>query len=397
MPAFNLRTRLLRTRRPHEHARVTNVELFFDLVFAFAVTQLSHLLLHDLTAVGVIRAALLAVAVWWVWIYTAWVTNWLDPERTPIRLFLLVLMLAGLILSTSIPGAFEATGLIFASCYVFMQVGRSAFTLWALGDASPANTRNFQRITSWLLLSGLFWVAGGFAHDGTRLGLWLTALVVELISASVGFWVPRLGRSTTGDWDVEGSHIAERCSQFIIIALGESVLVIGATFGELGWSLTTVSAFLVNFVGSVAMWWVYFDTGAERGSRSIAESADPGRMARFAYTYIHLLIVVGIILEAVADALVLAHPAGRSDPWKVFAILGGPALYICGNALFKRTSAHRLPLSHLVGIVLLAALIPAASSIPWLALAGCATAVLVVVAAWEMISLRQGRAAATDP
>ena len=140
----------LRTREHRGHARVTYVELFFDLVFVFAVTQLSHLLLKDLTLLGVLRTGLLFLAVWWVWIYTSWVTNWLDPERTPVRLLLFVLMLAGLVLSTSIPEAFGPRGLAFAAAYAFMQVGRSLFMIWALGEASPRNRRNFERITVWL-------------------------------------------------------------------------------------------------------------------------------------------------------------------------------------------------------------------------------------------------------
>ena len=251
------RAGLLRARGAHEHARVTNVELFFDLVFVFAVTQLSHSLLKNLTPLGAARTALLFLAVWWVWIYTSWVTNWLDPERTPVRLLLFALMLAGLVLSTSIPQAFDAKGLAFALAYVFMQVGRSLFMVWALGDSSPGNVRNFQRITAWLALAGVFWIAGAFAEGGVRLGLWGAALAVEYVSPAVGFWTPGLGRSTTDDWDVEGGHLAERCSLFIIIALGESLLVTGATFEGLPWTAPTVAAFAVAFVGSVAMWWIY--------------------------------------------------------------------------------------------------------------------------------------------
>src|SRR4029079_10189680 len=113
---------LLRTRKTGEHAKVTFVELFFDLVFVFAVTQLSHFLLGDLTVPGALRTVLLLMAVWWVWIFTSWVTNWIDPQRTRVRLLLLILMLAGLLLSTSIPRAFEERGLLFACAYTFMQV-----------------------------------------------------------------------------------------------------------------------------------------------------------------------------------------------------------------------------------------------------------------------------------
>ena len=394
MPDVVARRNVLRPRSGHEDSRVTFVELFFDLVFVFAVTQLSHLLLAHLSALGVVQTTLLLMAVWWVWIFTSWVTNWLDPDQAPVRLMLFVLMLAGLVLSTSLPQAFETSGLAFAAAYVFMQVGRSLFMLWALGRDRPGSRRNFQRITLWLALAGVLWIAGGLAGQDARLGLWAGALFVEYLSPSVGFWVPGLGRSRTADWDIEGGHIAERCGLFIIIALGESVLVTGATFGALGWAPVTTAAFLAAFVGSVAMWWIYFDIGAGRGSRLIASSADPGRLARLAYTYIHLPIVAGIIVAAVGDELVLAHPTGHGSPATTAAILGGPALYLAGNLLFKRATAERLPLSHLGGLVLLALLIPLAGLASPLAIATAATLVLVLVAAWEWRSLGRVQAAA---
>ena len=388
------RQSVLRPRRGHEESRVTFVELFFDLVFVFAVTQLSHLLLAHLSLLGVVQTTLLLMAVWWVWVFTSWVTNWLDPDRPPVRVMLFVLMLAGLVLSTSLPEAFEARGLAFAAAYVFMQVGRSLFTLWALGRQSPHNRRNFQRITAWLALAGVLWIAGGVADHGARLALWALALLVEYLSPSVGFWTPGLGRSTTTDWDIEGGHIAERCGLFIIIALGESILVTGATFGELAWTPVTAAAFLAAFVGSVAMWWIYFNVGAGRGSRLIASSADPGRLGRLAYTYLHLPIVAGIIVAAVGDELVLAHPTGHGGPWMAATALGGPALYLVGNLLFKRATAERLPLSHLGGLVLLALLIPLATTASPLATGTAATLVLVLVAGWEWRSLGQIRAGA---
>lgn len=378
---------LLRPR--HAKARVTNIELFFDLVFVFAVTQLSHSLLKALTVTGAIHVALLFLAVWWVWIYTSWVTNWLDPERAPVRLLLFALMLAGLILSASIPEAFEAKGISFALAYVSMQAGRSAFVLWALGDASPVNTRNFQRITAWLTFSGVFWIIGAFAPEQARLAWWSLALGIEYIAPSLGFWAPGLGRSTTVDWDVEGGHLAERCSLFIIIALGESVLVTGASFAALGWTPETLAAFAAALGGSIAMWWIYFDTGAERGAALIQASTNPGRLARLVYTYIHLLIVAGIIVSAVADELVLAHPAGMAKLDAIAIILGGPAIYLAGNALFKRAICGRLPLSHLAGLAMLLLLLPVTPVLSSLTLGAATTVILAIVASWEWNSLRR--------
>jgi low temperature requirement protein LtrA len=385
---FGARENLLRERGDHAHGRVTFVELFFDLVFVFAVTQLSHALLEHLTPLGLAQTTLLFLAVWWVWIYTTWVTNWLDPRYTAVRLMLFALMLAGLILSTSIPKAFETAGLAFAGAYVFMQVGRSLFMLWCVRNHSAANFRNFQRICAWLAFAGLFWIVGALTDGTAQLGLWSVALFIEYLAAWAGFWTPGLGRSTTADWDVEGHHMAERCGLFIIIALGESVLVTGATFARLALSPLTVAAFATAFVGSVAMWWIYFNIGAERASRHIATTADPGRQARMAYTYLHIPLVAGIIVAAVADELVLAHPSGHIDDKTIAAILGGPALYLFGNLLFKRTVYGLFPLSHIAGLLLLAALFPVAHSFSPILLAAAATLALVVVAIWETRSLR---------
>lgn len=379
---------LLRARGLHENGRVTFIELFFDLIFVFAVTQLSHSLLKHLTFDGALHTALLFVAIWWVWISTSWVTNWLDPDRSPVRLLLLALMLVGLVLSTSIPEAFGEKALVFALALVVMEVGRSLFMLWALGRDNHRNTRNFQRIILWQIMCALFWIGGACVEGEARLALWSVAVVLTWVAPGVGFWMPGLGGSTPGDWDVDGGHIAERCSLFIIIALGESILVTGATFSEQAWTSPSVAAFAISFVGSVAMWWIYFDTGAERGSRKIADDANPGRLARLAYTYFHLLIVAGIIVAAVGDELVLAHPAGHLEFAATAVLLGGPALYLIGNTLFKWSVAGRVPLSHLIGLGLLIAAGFAAPAASPLTLSAATTAILLLVAAWETVALK---------
>ena len=379
---------LLRGKPENGHHRVTFVELFFDLVFVFAITQLSHSLLAHLSILGALQTALLLMAVWWVWIYTSWVTNWLDPETTPVRLMLFVLMLAGLLLSTSLPQAFEARGWSFAGAYVTMQIGRSLFMLWALARHDAGNFRNFQRITVWLCLSALFWIAGACVADSARLLLWTVALLIEYVSPAVGFWTPGFGRSTTTDWNVEGGHLAERCGLFVIIALGESIVVSGAKFAELPWTASTLAAFIVALIGTVAMWWIYFNIGAERASARIMSSADPGRLARLAYTYLHIVLIAGIIVSAVGDELMLSHPLGHAEPSTIAVLLGGPALYLIGNILFKRATASRMVLSHFAGLGLLALLLAGSAAMPPLLLGAASSLVLVIVAAWETWSLQ---------
>src|SRR3954469_4684094 len=172
MVADNPRGAMFRVILPNQPSRVTNAELFFDLVFVFAVTQVSHTLLHHFTPLGAVEVTLLFLAVWWVWVYTAWVTNWLNPELTPVRILIFLMMLGGLVLSTTIPTAFDGRGLWFAVAYAAMQLGKTLF-LWASTPSSRSPARmNAVRITAWLSTSAVFWIAGGFVHDQSRLVLW---------------------------------------------------------------------------------------------------------------------------------------------------------------------------------------------------------------------------------
>jgi low temperature requirement protein LtrA len=392
MAADIKRGALYRQVAPHQHSRVTYAELFFDLVFVFAVTQISHTLLGRLTPLGLAQTTLLFLAVWWVWVYTSWITNWLNPELTPVRILLFLLMLGGLVLSTSIPTAFESRGLWFASAYAAMQVGRTIFLLVSTPPAQTLARINAVRILVWLLMSAMFWIAGGFAEGHARLLLWAVALAIEYISPAVRFWIPKYGASEVADWVVEGGHMAERCAGFIIIALGETIVVTGATFAELTWTAGTVGAFLSAFVGALAMWWIYFHKGAEAGSEQISNASEPGRLARLAYTYLHMPIVAGIILAAVADELVLKHPGGHSDLPTVASAIGGPLLFLLGTILFKHTIRGFLQLSHGIGIIALVALGWFAGGLSPLLLSILTTAIMIVVAVWESMSLRSGAA-----
>jgi low temperature requirement protein LtrA len=381
---------LLRDRSRAGSGRVGMVELFFDLVFVFAVTQLSHKLLASLTLDNLVQVTLLFLAVWWVWMYTAWTTNWLDPERVPVRICLFLLTVAGLFLSVSIPESFAERGLVFASAYVSMQVGRTLYVLWAVHGGAPRLAGTFQRIGIWFLLSGVFWIVGGFAEPGARLSWWALALVIELVGPWARFWVPGLGASSVADWNVDGGHMAERCSLFIIIALGESLLVTGATFAELTWDAPILVAFFSAVLSSILMWWIYFDTGAERAAHRISHAEAPGRQARSVYTYVHIVIVAGIIVCAVADEIVLMHP-DHGSLGGLLAILGGPACYLLGAAWFKWLTNDRRtpPLSHMIGLVLIAMLAwPALTHTITPLICGLATTlVFAVVAGWEAIAL----------
>ncbi|MFO1109961.1 MAG: low temperature requirement protein A [Bradyrhizobium sp.] len=388
MVADNPRGAMFRVLAPDRQARVTNAELFFDLVFVFAVTQLSHTLLNHFTPLGAVQVTLLFLAVWWVWVYTTWVTNWLDPDQTPVRILLFLMMLGGLMLSTTIPKAFEERGLWFAGAYAAMQVGRTAFWLLATPDHRTLVRHNAVRILAWLCVSAVFWILGGFVEGDRRLYFWIAALAIEYVAPAVRFWTPALGRSPVESWAVEGGHMAERCSLFIIIALGEAIVVQGATFAELTWTHENVAAFLSTLTGSIAIWWIYFHKGMEAGAEMIAKSSESGRVARLAYTYLHMPIVGGIILGAVADEVVLKHPGGHSDHRTMLAAVGGPLLFLVGTILFKHVIRGFLQLSHIVGIVALAATGWLGRDLSPLWLSILTTAIMIVVAVWESLSLR---------
>ncbi|MGF7134239.1 low temperature requirement protein LtrA [Paraburkholderia sp. EB58] len=379
--------RFLRERDGHE-ARVTNVELFFDLIYAFAVTQLSHRLVHNLSAFGALETLVLWFAVWLGWQYTCWVTNWFNPERIQVRLLLFAVMLVGMVMAASLPLAYGERGLVFAISYVAIQVGRSLVVLAFLGR-HHALTANFRRICGWLVISGIAWIAGGLLDGLPRFACWSAAVLCEYISPMFGFPLPLFGRSSAADWrTTEGGHIAERCQAFVILALGESVLVTGGTLSDLSaWTAPSIIAFLVCFAGSVAMWWVYFDTSSSAGSRAIERSSEPGLMAAY-FHYVHVILIAGVIVSAAADDLVILHPPERIDWPTAWLLLGGPAIYVAGNGLYKRVVYGRFPLSHWVGLALLALVVPFAFHTDLLMTGGLTTAVMIVVAAWESISRR---------
>ena len=301
---------LLRDRDSAAEERVGFVELFFDLVFVFAVTQVSHALILHPDPLGFVQAAMLFLAIWWVWVDTAWVTNWLDVRHMEVRILLFVLMGAALVMTISLPDAFGERGSPFALAYVGIQLGRHLLHAARAARHNRDNYLNFVRIMIWSLVEAPFWIAGALQRrtSASRMALWGAALAIVNSARSSAFWVPGLGRSETRTWDVEGHHFSERCGLFIIIALGESILVTGAAFGETEWTAAAIVAFASAFLGTIAMWWLYFDIGAERAARQLAQDKDPGRMARLAYTYFHIPIVAGIIVTAASDKMAVAHP-----------------------------------------------------------------------------------------
>ena len=381
-------TSALRHRDGH-HARVTYEELFFDLVYVFAVTQLSHKLLHHLSLGGMVETLVLWFAVWLGWQYTCWVTNWFDPETPRIRGMLFVTMLLALVMSSSLPQAFEERALVFAGCYVAMQVGRTAFIVLELGSRHPL-AANYRRMLGWLVIAAVFWIAGALTDSHSwRLALWLMAIACEYLSPMIGFALPGMGRSITSDWTIEGGHLAERCQLFVIVALGETLLASGAVLSDTGvWSADILSALGATFIGTLAMWWLYFGTSSKDASAVITSSHDAGRVGAY-FHYIHAILVAGVIGSAVGNDLVMAHPHAGMETAQILTLVAGPAVYLLGSAAYKRVVYGCIPMSHVVGALALAALIPVGYGAQLLVMGWLTTSVLLVVGLWEMRAQRR--------
>ncbi|MFC4017411.1 low temperature requirement protein A [Micromonospora sp. GCM10011542] len=391
-----VRRRLLRQRQGVEPT--TSTELFFDLVYIFTVTQLSHYLIEHPTWRGAARTGLLLALVWFVWVYTAWVTNWLQPDQAPVRALLLALMLGSLLLSAAIPEAFGETGLLFALVYVAVQVGRTAFGLWAV-QGHPWLSGGFQKTLLWFGGTSALMVLGGLAGAGVREALWGAAILLELIGLSTGYPVPRLGRSRTEQWEVEGGHLAERCQAFILIALGESILVTGSTLAQ-RLDLETSGAFVLAFAGSVALWWVYFARSAPAATAVIARAGTrTGGLSRVAFNYLHPVMVAGIIVTAAADERLLREPGAPTGTLTALFTLGGPALFLAGHGAYKAVLWRARPTSRLVAVVVLLALMPVCVglAVPVAVCAALATAVTVAVIVADRFRVRAQRSVVAGP
>ena len=360
----------------------TSVELFFDLVFVLAVTQLSHLILDDLSAGAAGRAAFLLLVVWWAWIYTTWMVNWFDPDSAKVRATLIGVMLASLLMSASLPTAFTTHAFLFAGAYVGLQVGRNLAGV-VLIRRPHALREVFERLLGWSVVAGLFWLTGAALHGDAKLLIWVPALALELLAPLVGYWMPGRGATSTAYGDIEGGHFAERCQGFVIIALGESIVVTGATAAAAGLTRTGVLCLTIAFVETAALWWLYFGAAAEHSKAAMTASDDAGRLARDAFTYLHLPIVAGIIMAAVGDDLLIAEPHASLHGVGLAMVVGGPALYLLGENLFRlrMTGTANARRFGVAGLVLVLAV--AGPHVSRLVFVTIIAALLTALAMWE--------------
>src|SRR4051812_2143801 len=367
-------------RRPAgAEQRVTPLELFYDLVFVFAITQVSHHLLDDLTWRGAGQSAVLLLVVWWSWNYTTWVTNELDPESPVVRVLMIGLMLASLMMAVAIPHAFEDDALLFVGSYLAIQIGRHVFLTFVAAGRGELERERAGRILTWFVAAGVFWVAGALADGTARTVLWLVALAVDYGAPLTLYWVPGRRRLRGDTWVVETSHFSERFGLFIIIALGESIVVTGATTSELGLGDQRAVAFAAAFLTPAAMWWLYFTGVARIAELRLQQAADRTSMARDAYTYLHVVLVAAIVVSAVGDELVIAHPGEALDGTEMAVVVGGPALYLLAHTLFRLRVSGTLGRRRPLGAAVCAALGVVLGGADALAVAIAVLVVLVAV------------------
>jgi low temperature requirement protein LtrA len=335
-------TRLRRRTDTGEEYGATTLELFYDLVFVFAITQVSHLLLAHLSWEGAGQAALVLLVVWWAWQYTTWVTNELDPESNLVRLLLIGLMLASLLMAIAIPDAFGDKALLFAGSYVAIQVGRHAFLTFAAAEAGSIERERAARILTWFCAAGVLWLAGALGDGAARTLLWLAALALDYGAPLVLFWVPGRPQLAGGTWEIGTGHFAERFGLFVIVALGESIVITGATTAERDLDTATVAAFCGAFLATAALWWLYFTSIVTLAERALARAEDRILLARDAYTYGHVLIIAGILLTAVGDELVIAHPTEELPTGELVAVVAGPAVYLLAQGGLRLRMTGRM-------------------------------------------------------
>jgi low temperature requirement protein LtrA len=376
-------------RRGDGERRATYFELFFDLVYVFAITQLSHHLLADLTWRGAAETAFLLVAVYWAWNYTTWMANWFDPEVPAVRLALVFVMLASLLMAVAIPEGFGDHALLFAASYCMLQLGRNGFVV-AVTPPGRFN-RNFKQILAWSVLSAPLWIGGALADDGGRWAMWSTALGIDLAAPLVRYWLPRWGPTPMTEWEIDAGHFAERFQLFVIIVLGESIVLTGATASDVGLTLSVVAALGFAFLSSVAMWWLYFGQVATSALRRMAADEAPGQVGRDAYTYLHLPILAGILLAAVGDELVIAHPRAELGSAGALVVLGGPALYLLGLVAFGVRVGRRQPWTRPAAAVVLLACVPLGAEAGGLLVAGVITALLTSLLVADQLGLARLR------
>jgi len=375
------------TRAPGAERAVTPLELFFDLVYVFAIGQLSqHLLAHVDLRTGA-ETLVLTLAVVNAWSTTTWGANWLDPDRLPVRVLLVGLMFASLLMSVAIPDAFDGRAWLFVTGYLLLEVGRSAFLIVAL--RGRALGEHFVNQLIWELLTGVLWVAGAIADSDTRLVLWGLAVVATYAGGATLHWLPGRGRRVDLEHtEIDAGHLVERFRLFFIILLGETVLTMGNAFAGEPFELERLLALAIGFTGTVALFWLYFQR-AEPAGIEVAETAEDAGAVGYWGSWTLILIVIALIGIAVGDELAIAHPGDEATLGFTILTFGGPALFLLAQVIFFRATVGGVSRSRRLALPGLAILAVATAPLTLIAGIAASAAVLVAVAVADTVGERE--------
>jgi len=373
-------------RGPEVPGRATFLELFFDLVFVFALFRLSQGLLERLTWSGASQTLVLLLAVWWVWGNTAGVGNRFDPARPAIQALVIGCMFGSFLLAVVAPEAFGPRGLVFAGAYVAVQVGRSLFLV--LVSRGHERQRFELRSLFWFGVSAPLWLAGALAHGWARGVLWAVAVAVDSAGPKLGLPTPGLPSARPAEFSFLSEFVAERLRQFFIIALGELIVVSGLAFASGGLVADRTAAVVVAFVTTVLLWRIYIYRAGEVLGAAVAAAPDPLRVVN-SVLYAHAVMVAGVVAISVGDELVIRHPSGHTPPTWIAVVLGGPALFLAGRAILEYAVFERVSRDRVIGVLVLAAIWPAMILVPPFIVATAAAVVLAGVAAADAARARR--------
>jgi low temperature requirement protein LtrA len=364
---------------------VTPLELFFDLVYVFTVSQLSRHLVEHVDLRGMAETLVLTLAVMYAWFMTVWTSNWLDVERRQVQLVLLGLMFASLLMSASVASAFgvsfppwlsDRAGL-FVIGYLAIQLGRTIFAVVAFRGHRLHD--HFSNALVWELATGLLWIAGIFADGDVRLAIWSVAVLLTYGGVIAGHPLPGKRSPFSSDSQIYAEHLLERFRLFFLIALGETVLTVGSAFSNVPLEPERLIALSAAFVGTVSLWWCYFQRAERAGIDAVKGAGDASRIVAIG-NYTLVAMVIGIVAIAVGDELAIAEPAFDLTGTMTALIFGGPAIFLLAQLVFMREVSGQAPRARIGGCIALGVLALLTAPFSLLVAVIAASAVLLAVA-----------------
>ena len=366
-----------------EEQRVTPLELFFDLVFVFALTQVTALMSEMPTWEGIARGMLILAALWWAWGAYAWLTNYIDTERGPERLLMFASMAAMLVAALAVPGAFGDDGVLFGCAYALVRWLHIFIFAEANDDVDAATA--IRRLARTALPAPTLLIAAGFVESDWQYVLWVLALTIDFAGPFV-FGVR--------GFQVSAGHFAERFALIVIIALGESIVAIGTGIAGLELDAGLIAAAVLGIALAAALWWAYFDVVAIVSERHFREAVGHNRvlMARDSYSYLHLPMIAGIILIALGVKKTLGQVDEPLKTVPAAALLGGIAMYYAGHIGFRLRNVRTLNRQRLVAAILCLALSPLMTEVDALVALAVAAAITSGLIVYEAVRFREARA-----